>query len=99
MGNKLKTWLSTLNFSCSFYEKSFIFNTSIEATVSNAELILISEIKYYIFSSKRLNGNLSTTAFKNRLTYTLLSLKEIATRNGKLDNFKTQWNNLLSILP
>jgi hypothetical protein len=81
--NKLKTWFSTININFSFNEKSFIFNTNIETNMSKTELTIVIEIKYYIFSTKRLNGTLSTTAFKNRLKYTILALKEIAIKKWK----------------
>ena len=96
--NKIKTWFSAINVKCSFNERSFIFNTNIGTNMSKTELAIVIEIKYYIFSTKRLNGTLSTTAFKNRLKYTLLALKEIATQNGNLDSFKAQWNILYNIL-
>ena len=96
--HKLKTWFSAINANLSFNEKSFIFNTNIGTNMSKTELTIVIEIKYYIFSTNRLNGTLSTTAFKNRLKYTILALKDIATKNGKLDSFKAQWNTLFNIL-
>ena len=94
--NKLKGWFSSINLINSFHEKSFIFNTNIENNMSCTELQIILEIKYYIFSTRRLNGILSITAFKNRLRHTILSLKEIAIKNNKIDNFNAQWNKLLN---
>ena len=70
----------------------------LKPTCRKTELTIVIEIKYYIFSTNRLNGTLSTTAFKNRLKYTILALKEIAIKNGKLDSFKVQWNTLCNTL-
>ena len=60
--------------------------------MTQVELLITLETKYYIFSARRLNNTLSTIAFKYRMKHTLLSLQEIATQNGKLDTFNKQWH-------
>ena len=93
--NELKAWFYNINVDIPFREFFFIFNTSIETNMSQTDLIITLEIKYYIFSTKRLNGTLSITAFKNRLRYTILALKEIAIKNEKIDSFERQWQHFL----
>ena len=54
------------------------------------ELVIIMELKYYIFSTRKLNRTLSIAAFKNRLIYTILALKE---KNNQIDIFKENNGN------
>ena len=63
---------------------------NIEGNMTSAELLIILGINYCIFSTSRLNGTLSIAAFKNRLRYTILSLKEIAIKNKNMDTFNAQ---------
>ena len=79
-------------------KKNFIFNTNIKDNMTFAELLIILEIKYYILSTRRINGTLSLAAFKNGLRYTILSLKKIAIKNKNMDTFNADWNTLLNIL-
>ena len=83
-------WLSSYNINMLFIEEPFIFN--IGNLYSDADLLFILEIKYYIFSAKRLYSTLSVIAFKNIITNTYLSLKCIATKNNQMEKFKKDWN-------
>ena len=95
--NTLRNWLSTKNIDITFQEKSFIFNTNVGNNISSLELHILLEAKHYIFSARRLNRILSVAAFKNIFKHKIEALKEIATKNGKLDSFITQWHMLLNI--
>ena len=82
-------WLVSYNINILFVEELFIFN--IGNMFSEADLLFILEIKYYIFSAKRLNSTLSVVAFKNRIANTYISLKYIANKNKQIVKFEKEW--------
>ena len=86
----VKDWLNSYNINIPFVEEHFIFN--IGSLFSEADLLFILELKFYIFYTKRLNSTLSIVAFKNRIINTYLSLKYIANKNNKLVKFEIDWN-------
>ena len=85
----IKEWLISYNINIPFVEELFIFN--IGNMFSEADLLFILELKYYIFSAKRLESTLSVVAFKNRITNTYLSLKYIANKNHQMVKFEKVW--------
>ena len=92
---EIKEWFNINNIYISFIEQPFIFN--IGNNYSDVDLLIILEIKYYIFSAKRLLSNLSIVAFKNRITNSYLSLKYIATKNNQIEKFTKDWNKYKNI--
>ena len=86
----IREWLSRFNINILFIEEPFIFN--IGNLYSDSDLLFILEIKYYIFSAKRLYSTLSVMAFKNIITNTYLALKCIANKNNKMEKFEKDWN-------
>ena len=85
-----REWLSRFNINILFIDEPFIFN--IGNLYSDSDLLFILEIKYYIFSAKRLYSTLSVMAFKNIITNTYLALKYIANKNNQLAKFEKDWN-------
>ena len=59
------------------------------------ELFLLLQIKYYIFSCKRLNVPLSIIAFKNRLSWVFKSYEYIALKTKNLHKFEKDWLPLM----
>ena len=79
---KVQSWLRRRDINISFIEELFIFNIGEKLTPE--ELFIILEIKYYIFSAKKLNSPLSVVALSNRLKCAFKAIKYIATENNKL---------------
>ena len=93
---KIQSWLKRNNITVPFIEELFIFNIGKQLTIADLHVVL--EIKYYIFSAKRLNSTLSVVALHNKLKYRFRILQYIAVKNNKLKLFKNNWqkyNNLL----
>ena len=90
---KIKTLLHTRNIQFNLIEELYIFN--IGKQYNTATLILILEIKYYIFSSKRLNTPLSMNAFKNKVSWAFKTYEHIARKNNRLDNFDREWKLIM----
>ena len=90
---QIQNLLHTKNIQLNLNEELFIFN--IGKQYNSIFLILILEIKYYIFSSKRLNIPLSTIAFKNRINWSLKSYEYIAQKDRMLDSFEKDWKLIL----
>ena len=74
-------------------EELYMFN--IGRHYCEAELFLLLQIKYYIFSCKRLNVPLSIVAFKNRLSLVFKSCEYIAQKNKNLHKFEKDWIPLM----
>ena len=91
-----KNWAKTKNVNFSYIEELFIFN--IGKNYSKVQLLLFLEIKYYIYSSKRLNSKLSISALKHRLINTYRALKCSADKYGKIDSFNKNWNQYQELL-
>ena len=79
---QLQHLLHTKTIQFNLYEELFIFN--IGKQYSSTFLIIILEIKYYIFSSKRLNIPLSINAFKNKIKWSFKAYEHNARKNNKL---------------
>ena len=91
-----KNWAKTKNVNFSYIEELFIFN--IGKNYSKVQLLLFLEIKYYIYSSKRLNSKLSISALKHRLINTYRALKCSVDKYGKIDSFNKNWNQYQELL-
>ena len=94
---KVQSWLRRHNIIISFVEELFIFN--IGENLSPEELFIILEIKYYIYSAKKIGSPLSIFALSNRLKCAFKAIKYIATKNDKMSSFERSWhkyNNILS---
>ena len=76
---RIQSWLRRNNIILPFIEELFIFNIGEQFTMADYSLIL--EIKYYIFSAKKLNTPLAITALHNRLKYTCRARKYIHSSN------------------
>ena len=62
---KIQGWLRRNKIFLPFIEELFIFNIGEQFTMADTSIIL--EIKYYIFSAKKLTSPLSIVAHHNRL--------------------------------
>ena len=93
---KVQSWLKRNNITVTFIEELFIFNIGKQLT--RADLHVILEIKYYIFSAKRLNSLLSITALHNRLKHNFRVLQYAAVRSNKLAAFNKDWQKYNSLL-
>ena len=92
----VQSWLKRNNITVIFIEELFIFNIGKQLT--KADLHVILEIKYYIFSAKRLNSPLSIRALHNRLKNNFRVLQYAAVRNNKLTAFNIDWQKYNSLL-
>ena len=90
---QIKTLLHTNNIQFNLIEELYIFNIGKQYNI--ATLILILEIKYYIFSSKRLNTPLSMNAFKNKINWALKTYEHIARKNDRQDTFDREWKPII----
>ena len=86
---QIKTLLHTKNIHLNLIEELYIFNIGKEYNITT--LILFLEIKYYIFSSKRLNIPLSINAFKNKVNWAFKTYEHIASKNNNLEFFEREW--------
>ena len=84
------------NVTTPFIEELFIFNIGKQFTAE--DLLIILEVKYYIFSAKKLNSPLSIIALNNRLRWSYKALKYIATKNNKLESFEKDWHKYNTIV-
>ena len=82
---KVQSWLRRNNIILPFIEELFIFNMGEQFTIADNSIIL--EIKYYIFSAKKLNSPLSITALHNRLKYTFKARKYTAIKSDTVNSF------------
>jgi hypothetical protein len=79
-----------------FIEELFIFN--IGEQFSMADISTILEIKYYIFSAKKLNAPLSIIALHNRLKCSFRARKYIAIKNNVFNTFEKDWFKYKNLL-
>ena len=93
---QFKNWINTKGIKVSYIEELFVFN--IGKNYSKVQLLLFMEIKYYIFTSKRLNSKLSITALKHRLIHTYRALKCSAENSDKIDSFNRNWRPYKELL-
>ena len=90
---QLQHLLHTKNIQFNLYEELFIFN--IGKQYSLTFLIIILEIKYYIFSSKRLNTPLSINACKNKIKWSFKAYEHIVRKNEELGSFEREWKSVM----
>ena len=90
---QLQHLLHTKNIQFNLCEELFIFN--IGKQYSLPFLIMILEIKYYIFSSKRLNFPLSINAFENKINWSFKAYEHIARQNKELGSFEREWKSVM----
>ena len=90
---QLQHLLHTKNIQFNLYEELFIFN--IGKLYSLTFLVIILEIKYYIFSSKRLNIPLTISAFKNKINWSFKAYEHIARKNKELGSFEREWKSVM----
>ena len=93
---KVQSWFRRNNIKTPFIEELFIFNIGKQFTAE--DLLIILEIKYYIFSAKKLNSQLSIIALNNRLKYSYKALKHNAAKNNKLGSFEKDWHKYNTIV-
>ena len=93
---KVQSWFRRNNIKTPFIEELFIFNIGKQFTAE--DLLIILEIKYYIFSAKKLKSQLSIVALNNRLKYSYKALKHNAAKNNKLGSFEKDWHKYNTIL-
>ena len=93
---KIQCWFIRNNINIPFIEELFIFNIGNQYTPE--DLLIILEIKYYIFSAKKLNSPLSIIALNNRLKHLYKSLKHNAIKNNILVRFERDWYKYDTIL-
>ena len=96
--NELKTWLFSSN-PIHISEETFIFN--IGQKLTQVQLSIILETKFYIFSTKHLDKPLSILSLKTRLKRMYITLESIAIKNNSIEKFKKDWEpytNKLSII-
>ena len=93
---KIQSWLKRNNITVPFIEELFIFNIGKQLTIADLHVVL--EIKYYIFSAKRLNSTLSVIALHNKLKHRYRILQYIAVKNNKLKVFKKDWQKYKNLL-
>ena len=91
--HQLQHLLHTRNIYLNLNEELFIFN--IGKQYSLMLLVVILEIKYYIFSSKRLSIPLSINAFKNKINWSFKTYERIAIQNKKLESFEKEYNSIM----
>ena len=91
-----KTVFSANNLTIPFNEELFIFNIS--KTATQADLQIMLEVKYYIYSTKRLTAALSIKALLNKLKFFYKAKKQIAIQKNKLDNFTDMWHKYINLL-
>ena len=94
--SQCKTVFSANNLNISFSEEQFIFNIS--KTATQADLQIMLEIKYYIYSARSLTTALSMNALTNKLKFSYKAKKQIAIKNDKLDKFTDIWRKNKKIL-
>ena len=87
--NSLKGWLFN-NENLEITAETFIFN--INKNFTSAQLYILLETKYYIFSAKHLNKQLSIINLKNRLKRVLQTFDIIASENNREDSFMHSWD-------
>ena len=92
---QIKTLLHPKHIQLNLIEELYIFNIGKQYNTCIATLILMLEIKYYIFSSKRLNTPLSITAFKNKVNWALKTYEHIARKNNRLEIFDREWKPIM----
>ena len=93
---KLQSWFQRNNIILPFIEELFIFN--IGEQFSMVDISTILEIKYYIFSAKKLNVPLSVIALHNRLKCSFRARKYIALTNDTLNTFEKDWFKYKTLL-
>ena len=93
---KIQGWLRRNNIILPFIEELFIFNIGEQFTMADTSIIL--EIKYYIFSAKKLASPLSIVALHNKLKCTYRARKYIALKNDTLNSFDKNWNKYKTLL-
>ena len=87
--SSLKGWLFN-NENLDITAETFIFN--IGKNFTPAQLYILLETKYYIFSAKHLEKQLSIINLKNRLKRVLQTLDIIASDNNGVDSFIQNWD-------
>ena len=93
---KLQSWLQRNDIFLPFIEELFIFN--IGEQFSMADITIILEVKYYIFSAKKLNAALSVIDLHNRLKCSFRARKYIAITNDTLNTFEKDWFKYKNLL-
>ena len=93
---KLQSWFRRNNIVLPFIEELFIFNIGEQFMMADISVIL--EIKYYIFSAKKLNSPLSISALYNRLKSSFRARKYIAVKNNMLMTFDNNWAKYKNLL-
>ena len=87
---KLLKSFKLLNTDISISSAQFVLNNY--KSISQVELILLLETKYYIFLCKKSKKTLSVLHFKNKLKQTYNSLKYLAIRDNQETKFLEAWS-------
>ena len=74
----------------------FLFNIS--KTATQADLQIMLEVKYYIYSAKSLTSALSIKALMNKLKFSYKAKKQISIKNNKLEIFTDIWQKYKNLL-
>ena len=90
---EIDDWISnsshaTLNYN----KKTFLFGI-LNNRYSNSQNLMILTIKYYIYTSRCLNKNISLYGAKQAIKNLYNTEQEIALKNNKFDTFWQMWNN------
>ena len=93
---KMTVWINTKNEDFHLIDKEYIFNIGRET--SEADLHIISYVKYYIFNSKYNEKCLSTIACINKLKFSYKVLRELATEKNELSKFCNTWQKYRDLL-
>ena len=93
---KMTVWINTKNEDFHLIDKEYIFNIGKEK--SEADLHIISDVKYYIFNSKYNEKCLSTIACINKLKCSYKVLRELATEKNELSKFCNTWQKYRDLL-
>ena len=92
---ELKTWLFSTN-PIEISEEIFIFN--IRGRLTQVQMYILLETKFYIFSAKHIEKPLSIINLKNRLKRIYTTLESIALKSNNLDKFYKDWEPYINKL-